>query len=247
MNATVRAVALFAKSALEQIARLEKDPSLLLPDPSDPTQAKSLVSSWADTHGHPYRDAAIVALKAPDGSNVVVERYLFSLNPTEFEQAEITAKGSTRLSRRELDGIRWGRSCTWKGSKRPQVPFRALEVTINAPSPGICYVEIVQSHRQNAQLGGVADASTFAHGKALSLPWLHPKREMCVHGYWTQQVPSAFQAETPFVLAIDFTGLAQIVVTHEALPANSLLPAISAGCPAIRRARRVSRRAREGG
>ena len=182
-------------------------------------QARELLLAWDRTGGHPYRDAAVV-IAAPDGAKLTIEEYIFSLNPWEFEAAEISPDGRSRrflpgLPKKDLDGLAWGRSCTWKATGHPQVMFKARELKINVHTPGVCYVDVLQAHRRNGQLGGLADAAGFARGQALTHEWLHPKCAMQVCGFWTVTVPPGFTAHAPFVLSLDFAGLAIVEVVSQ--------------------------------
>ena len=72
-------------------------------------QARELLLAWDRTGGHPYRDAAVV-IAAPDGAKLTIEEYIFSLNPREFEAAEISPDGRSRrflpgLPKKDLDGL----------------------------------------------------------------------------------------------------------------------------------------------
>jgi len=143
-------------------------------------------------------------------ADTAIERFVFSLNPTGF-QRQRSIEGEWRPAEEVVfNGLRWGTANRWMATGNPQVPFKVQEITINAPAPGVCYVELIQAGRTNAQLGSLADAATFRAGKAVSLPWLSAAGEMRVQGTWTTYIPSSYCCEQPYLLAIDVTGWAKV-------------------------------------
>src|SRR5208337_3365317 len=85
-----------------------------------------------------------LSLLNPNGhSDVKVEKYVFSLNPSQFNTG-------TRLV--------WGAINGWTAFKNPQVTFRAEELYVNVDSPGIAYLHTIQAANINAAIGGVTDA-----------------------------------------------------------------------------------------
>jgi hypothetical protein len=170
------------------------------PNPHDPRWHGELLASWHREHGRDAHTRARVALLDPNAhSNIKVEAYVFSLNPTQF---------STGTS------LTWGTLNGWTAFKNPQVPFRAERIFVNVTCPGLVYLNAIQAANVNAQIGGVADGFTFspyAMGSKISLPTLPPQNTMQVTGTWTNVVPTPFNAETEFTLCIDFEGWATVI------------------------------------
>ncbi len=195
MSLTVRAVALFAKAALEQIARLEKDPSLALPDPSDPRQAKALLTSWADLHTH-WATRKERLLHVDDDAQIEIEAYVFSLNPSQFSRGSYLVFG-------EANG--------WTAFKNPQVTFLPEHLVVNVEVPGLAYLDVVQGTNINAAIGGTSDAFTFSSLVKRKVPLsfinvVSPWETMQVTGTWSSKVPPSDVKGSLFTLALDFQG-----------------------------------------
>lgn len=171
------------------------------PNPHDPRHHRELMEAWHYRHGRRAGTARRVQLLNPnEHSDVKVEAYVFSLNPTIF------SNGAASLV--------WGTANGWTAFKNPQVPFRAERVFVNVNYPGVAYLENIQAANVNAQIGSVADAFSFsplAVGTKLSLPTLPPQNTMQVQGTWTTFIPPAYQSGTNYVLAIDFQGWATVI------------------------------------
>jgi len=195
MNATVRAVALFAKAALEQIAHLEKDPSAVLPDPSDPRQARALLMSWADLHTH-FATRKERLLHVDDDAQVEIEAYIFSLNPSQFSRGSCLVFG-------EANG--------WTAHKHPQVTFLPEHLVVNVEVPGLVYLSVIQGTNINAEIGGISDAYTFSSLVKRKVPLsfvnvVHPWETMEVTGTWSTKVPPDAVAGSAFTMCLDFQG-----------------------------------------
>ncbi len=150
----------FARGILKKIKKIE-----------DAKRIRAL-AAYADKRA--AATAARVALLNPnEHSDVKIERYVFSLNPTQF------SKGTC---------LRWGESNGWTAFKNPQVRFRAEELYFNVSLPGLCYVNIIQAANVNVEIGGVSDATTFGASRKLSLPTLPPQNTMQVCGTWSKIV-----------------------------------------------------------
>jgi hypothetical protein len=123
-------------------------------------------------------------LNPNENSDIKVEKYVFSLNPTIFSNG--------------ADSLVFGIPNGWTAFKNPQVVFRATNLAINVPCPGLVYVENLQAANLNGQIGSVADGYLFAapHGKEVSLPTLPPQNTMQVQGTWSNHVPAAYRADT---------------------------------------------------
>ena len=156
--------------------------------------------AWEYMHGRRAHTQKRVALLNPnEHSDVKVEAYVFSLNPSQF------SVGTSLV---------WGVINGWTAFKNPQVPFRAERIFFNVAVPGLVYVNTIQAANVNAQIGGVADAFSFsplAMGSKISLPTLPPQNTMQVTGTWSNVVPVPFNSESVFVLAIDFEGWATVI------------------------------------
>jgi len=195
MNLTVRAVALFAKAALEQIARLEKDPSAVLPDPSDPRHAKALLTSWADLHTH-YATRKERLLHVDDDAKIEIEAYVFSLNPSQFACGKCLVFGETNA---------------WTAYKNPQVTFLPEHLVVNVDVPGLVYLHTIQGTNINAEIGGTADAYTFSSLVKRKVPLsfldvVHPQNTMQLSGTWSTKIPPGAEPGSSFTLALDFQG-----------------------------------------
>ncbi len=170
------------------------------PNPHDPRQHAALLQAWHYMHGRKQHTGRRLALLNPnEHSDVKVEAYVFSLNPSQFATTPT---------------LMWGMANGWTAFKNPQVPFRAERVFVNVNFPGVAYLENIQAANVNAQIGSTADAFSFsplAVGTKLSLPTLPPQNTMQVQGTWTTFIPPAFQSGTSFLMAIDFQGWATVI------------------------------------
>jgi hypothetical protein len=170
------------------------------PNPHNPRHHHMLMQAWDKLHGrrhHTHRRAML--LNPNEFSDIKVEAYVFSLNPSQF------ATGTT---------LTWGTANGWTAFKNPQVAFRAERVFVNVNTPGLVYLNTIQAANVNAQIGAIADAFSFsplAVGTKLSLPTLPPQNTMQVTGTWSTFIPAAFQTGTAFTLAIDFQGWATVI------------------------------------
>jgi len=153
-------------------------------NPHDPRNHQQLVQAWHYMHGRKMHTEKRLALLNPnEHSDVKVEAYVFSLNPSQF------ATTPTLI---------WGTSNGWTAFKNPQVPFRAERLFVNVPCAGLAYLENIQAANVNAQIGSTADAWSFsplAVGSKLSLPTLPPQNTMQVQGTWTTFVPLSVETE----------------------------------------------------
>jgi len=120
----------------------------------------------------------LALLNPNEDSDIKIEKYVFSLTPKQFARGE---------------DLRWGEGNGWTAFKNPQVPFRAENLAINVPCPGLVYVMNIQAANVNGQIGADADGYTFAapHGKDISLPTLPPQNTMQMSGTWTTFVPAS--------------------------------------------------------
>jgi hypothetical protein len=170
------------------------------PNPHDPRFHAELMAAWHRQHGRREHTARRLALLSPnEHSDVKVEAYIFSVNPSQF------SSGTSLV---------WGSLNGWTAYKNPQVAFRAERVFVNVNLPGLVYVNTIQAANVNAQIGGIADAFTFsplAQGSKISLPTLPPQNTMQVTGTWTNIVPTPYNNDTVFTLAIDFEGWATVI------------------------------------
>jgi hypothetical protein len=170
------------------------------PNPHDPRHHAQLLHAWEYMHGRHAHTAKRVALLNPnEHSDVKIEAYVFSLNPSQFSAGA---------------GLVWGTLNGWTAFKNPQVAFRAERVFVNVAGPGLVYINTLQAANVNAQIGGIADAFSFsplAMGSKISLPTLPPQNTMQVTGTWTNIVPAPFNNDTAFTLAIDFEGWATVI------------------------------------
>jgi hypothetical protein len=170
------------------------------PNPHNPRHHHALLQAWHYMHGRKQHTGRRLALLNPnEHSDVKVEAYVFSLNPSQF------ATTPTLI---------WGTANGWTAFKNPQVPFRAERVFVNVNFPGVAYLENIQAANVNAQIGSTADAFSFsplAVGTKLSLPTLPPQNTMQVQGTWTTFIPPAFQSGASFLMAIDFQGWATVI------------------------------------
>lgn len=170
------------------------------PNPHDPRFHRELVEAWQYKHGRMAHTKRRVALLNPnEHSDVKIEAYVFSINPSQF------SAGS---------GLVWGSLNGWTAFKNPQVAFRAEAVFINVTIPGLVYVNTIQAANVNAQIGGIADGMTFsplALKSKISLPTLPPQNTMQVTGTWTNVVPVPYNNEAAFTLCIDFQGWATVI------------------------------------
>jgi len=169
------------------------------PNPHDPRFHRELVDAWHYKHGREVHTKRRIALLNPnENSDVKIEAYVFSINPSQF-----SVGGS----------LNWGTLNGWTAFKNPQVAFRAEAVFINVTTPGLIYVNTIQAANVNAQIGGIADGMTFsplALKSKISLPTLPPQNTMQVTGSWTNIVPVPFNNEAVFTLCIDFQGWATV-------------------------------------
>ena len=118
--------------------------------------------------------AARLALLNPNqDSDVLVEKYVFSLNPSQF------AVGP---------GLDFGVPNGWTAFKNPLVAFRALHLFVNTPCPGLVYVSIIQAANVDAQVGALGDGFSISK-MDLNLPCLPPQNTMQVTGTWSALVP----------------------------------------------------------
>ena len=109
--------------------------------------------------------AARLALLNPNqDSDVLVEKYVFSLNPSQF------AVGHT---------LEFGVPNGWTAFKNPLVAFRALHLFVNTPCPGLVYVSTIQAANVGAQVGAVGDGFSISK-MDLNLPCLPPQNTMQV-------------------------------------------------------------------
>jgi len=147
-------------------------------NPHDPRNHQELLRAWHYMHGRKQHTGRRLALLNPnEHSDVKVEAYVFSLNPSQF------ATTATLV---------WGTANGWTAFKNPQVPFRAERLFVNVEWAGVAYLENIQAANVNAQIGSTADAFSFsplAAGTKLSLPTLPPQNTMQVQGTWTTHVP----------------------------------------------------------
>jgi hypothetical protein len=169
------------------------------PNPHDPRSHGELMRAWHYMHGRREHTLQRTALLNPnEHSDVKIEAYVFSLNPTQFSEG---------------GNLSWGTLNGWTAFRNPQVAFRAERVFVNVNLPGLVYVNVIQAANVNAQIGGTADGFSFsplAQGSKISLPTLPPQNTMQVVGTWTNIVPAPYNAEAEFVLAIDFEGWATV-------------------------------------
>ncbi len=170
------------------------------PNPHDPRHHHELVAAWHYMHGRRAHTQKRVALLNPnEHSDVKIEAYVFSLNPSQFSAGTFLA---------------WGTLNGWTAFKNPQVAFRAERVFVNVNLPGLVYINTIQAANVNAQIGGVADGFSFsplAMGSKISLPTLPPQNTMQVTGTWTNIVPVPYNNGDVFTLAIDFEGWATVI------------------------------------
>jgi hypothetical protein len=106
-------------------------------------------------------------------SEIMIEGFLFSLNPSQFSQGTC---------------LEWGVPNGWTAFKNPQVPFRATRLVANVPTHGLCYLSTIQAANVIAEVGAVSDAYCV-NDLRLSLPCLPPQNTMQVTGTWTSYVP----------------------------------------------------------
>ena len=118
-------------------------------------------------------DARVALLNPNQDSDVLVEKYVFALNPSQF------AVGSD---------LEFGVQNGWTAFKNPQVAFRALHLFVNTPCPGLVYICTVQAANVNAAIGAVSDGFSISR-MDLNLPCLPPQNTMQVTGTWTTLVP----------------------------------------------------------
>jgi len=172
----------------------------MVPNPHNPRHHHALLQAWHYMHGRKAHTGRRLALLNPnEHSDVKVEAYVFSLNPSQFATTPTLV---------------WGTANGWTAFKNPQVPFRAERVFVNVNFPGVAYLENIQAANVNAQIGSTADAFSFsplAVGTKLSLPTLPPQNTMQVQGTWTTFIPPAFQSGQSFLMAIDFQGWATVI------------------------------------
>jgi hypothetical protein len=165
----------FARAKLRRWLRDDRSVN----EPAKPSVSqRELMAAWHYQHARKrYTGKRLMLLNPNEHSDVKVEKYIFSLNPTIF------SNGAASLV--------WGTANGWTAFKNPQVPFRAENIAINVPVPGLAYVENIQAANVSAQIGSVADAFSFGapHGRDLSLPTLPPQNTMQVQGTWTPHVP----------------------------------------------------------
>jgi hypothetical protein len=171
-----------------------------VPNPHNPQHHHALLQAWHYMHGRKQHTGRRLALLNPnEHSDVKVEAYVFSLNPSQFATTPTLV---------------WGTANGWTAFKNPQVPFRAERVFVNVNFPGVAYLENIQAANVNAQIGSTADAFSFsplAVGTKLSLPTLPPQNTMQVQGTWTTFIPPAFMSGISFLMAIDFQGWATVI------------------------------------
>jgi hypothetical protein len=170
------------------------------PNPHDPRHHHMLMQAWEYQHGrHQHTSRRVALLNPNEHSDVKIEAYVFSLNPSQFSAGT---------------ALQWGSLNGWTAFKNPQVAFRAERVFVNVNTPGLVYINTLQAANVNAQIGGIADAFSFsplAMGSKISLPTLPPQNTMQVTGTWTNIVPVPFNNEAVFTLAIDFEGWATVI------------------------------------
>ena len=170
------------------------------PNPHDPRHHGELVAAWHYMHGRRAHTQKRVSLLNPnEHSDVKIEAYVFSLNPSQFSEGT---------------GLVWGTLNGWTAFKNPQVAFRAERVFVNVNIPGLVYINTIQAANVNAQIGAVADGFSFsplAMGSKISLPTLPPQNTMQVTGTWTNVIPVPFNNGSVFTLAIDFEGWATVI------------------------------------
>ncbi len=170
------------------------------PNPHDPRHHGVLMAAWEYQHGRRQHTLRRTALLNPnEHSDVKIEAYVFSLNPSQF------AAGT---------GLVWGVANGWTAFKNPQVAFRAERVFINVKIPGLVYVNTLQAANVNAQIGSIADGFSFsplAMGTKISLPTLPPQNTMQVTGTWSTVVDTPYNQENYYTLAIDFQGWATVI------------------------------------
>ncbi len=181
------------------------DPSsgaALVPNPNNPAHHAVLMQAYHKQMGMQKKTNERLALLSPnDGSSVDVEAYVFSLNPSIFTVGSALA---------------WGTANGWTAFKNPQTSFRAEILKVNVNSPGVAYLQNIQTANVNAQVGAIADAYTFtalANGSRVSLPTLPPQNTLQVNGTWTVITPVPFTAGQSFILALDFMGWATVTPT----------------------------------
>ena len=166
---------------------------------ANPAHAAIAVQAYHAMTAKKAKTGSRLSLLNPNGgSDVDVEAYVFSLNPSQF------AVGSQLL---------WGTANGWTAFKNPQVSFRAERMFVNVATPGLAYINTIQAANVNAQIGAIADGFTFsalAQGSRVSLPTLPPQNTMQVTGTWANIVPLPFVTGQPFTMSIDFEGWATV-------------------------------------
>ena len=173
------------------------------PNPHDPRHHGALMAAWDYQHGRKMHTLRRTSLLNPnEHSDVKIEAYVFSLNPSQFSN---------------LAGLAWGSANGWTAFRNPQVAFRAERVFINVKIPGLVYVNTLQAANVNAQIGAIADGFTFsplAMGTKISLPTLPPQNTMQVTGTWSTVIDNPYvsgEGVPNFTLAIDFEGWATVI------------------------------------
>jgi hypothetical protein len=169
------------------------------PNPNNPAHHAMLMASWHAGQKKQRQTHARLGLLNPNhGSEVDVEAYVFSLNPSQFSVGV---------------GLNWGTANGWTAFKNPQTSFRAERMFVNVNAPGVATVISIQAANVNAQIGATADAFTFsplAQGSRVSLPTLPPQNTMQVTGQWSTVVPAPFVPGASFLLCVDFEGWATV-------------------------------------
>jgi len=186
----------------------------LLPNPSDPKQAKAIVSAWSESQPPP-KPCVESVLRADDSADVAVEAFVFSLYPNQFSTTQ---------------KLIWGRPNGWSAFGKAPFPFKAERLFVNVGCPGLVYIENVQAADAVAEIGAaVVDAFSFSPtlvGQRLSLPILPPWNTMQVQGTWSSLVPEERVKGFEFGLALDFQGWAyRKLAALAALPQPPLRPA----------------------
>jgi hypothetical protein len=178
-----------------------------MPNIHDPRHQHLFVEAWQYRHGRKMHTLRRTSLLNPnEHSDVKIEAYVFSINPSQFSN---------------LAGLAWGSANGWTAFRNPQVAFRAERIFINVKIPGLVYVNTIQAANVNAQIGAIADGFTFsplAMGSRISLPTLPPQNTMQVTGTWSTVIDTPYTAggstEAPvpnFTLAVDFEGWATVI------------------------------------
>jgi hypothetical protein len=173
-------------------------PTAAPPNPNNPANHPALMQAWQRQNSKAKNTAQRMSLLSPNAdSDIKIEKYIFSLNPSQF------GVGS---------GLTWGTANSWVAFKNPQVAFRAERLFVNVNIPGLVYLATIQAANVQAQVGSTADGYTFsafaAAGSHISLPTLPPQNTMQVTGTWTNVVPAPFTIGVAFTLALDFQGWA---------------------------------------